>query len=59
MRLRRNTREFLVRQQTRVVNAMRAHPGGFGIVAPKDVQNFSAGSRHVTGPICLRQRVGP
>jgi transposase len=30
-------REFLVRQQTRIVNAMRAHPGEFGIVVPKGI----------------------
>lgn len=32
-------REFLVRQQTQIVNAMRAHLGEFGIVIPKGVHN--------------------
>lgn len=32
-------REFLVRQQTQTVNAIRAHLGEFGIVLPKGVQN--------------------
>ena len=32
-------REFLVRQQTQIVNAMRAHLGEFGIVVPKGIQN--------------------
>lgn len=32
-------REFPVRQQTRIVNAMRAHPGEFGIVVPKGIHN--------------------
>ena len=32
-------REFPVRQQTRIVNAMRAHLGGFGIVVPKGIHN--------------------
>jgi transposase len=32
-------REFLVRQQTRIVNAMRAHLGEFGIVVPKGIHN--------------------
>jgi transposase len=32
-------REFLVRQQTQIVNAMRAHLGEFGIVVPKGVHN--------------------
>ncbi|WP_121633619.1 IS110 family transposase [Tropicibacter alexandrii] len=32
-------REFLVRQQTQVVNAMRAHLGEFGIVVPKGFHN--------------------
>jgi transposase len=30
-------REFLVRQLTQIINALRAHPGAFGIVAPKGV----------------------
>ena len=33
------TREFLVRQQTQIVNAIRAHLGEFGIVIPKGIQN--------------------
>lgn len=32
-------REFLVRQQTQLVNAIRAHLGEFGIVIPKGIQN--------------------
>lgn len=32
-------REFLVRQLTQVTNAIRAHLGEFGIVAPKGVHN--------------------
>lgn len=33
------TREFLVRQQTQIVNAMRAHLGEFGITVPKGIHN--------------------
>ncbi len=33
------TRDFLVRQLTQVTNAIRAHLGEFGIVAPKGVHN--------------------
>jgi transposase len=33
------TRDFLVRQLTQVTNALRAHLGEFGIVAPKGVHN--------------------
>ena len=32
-------REFLVRQQTQIVNAIRAHLGEFGIIIPKGIQN--------------------
>lgn len=32
-------REFLVRQLTRTTSALRAHPGEFGIVAPKGAHN--------------------
>lgn len=32
-------REFLVRQQTQIVNAMRAHLGELGIVVPKGIDN--------------------
>lgn len=32
-------REFLVRQQTQIVNAIRAHLGEFGIVIAKGIQN--------------------
>ena len=32
-------RAFLVRQQTRIVNAIRAHPGEFGIVLPEGIHN--------------------
>jgi len=32
-------REFLVRQQTQIVNTMRAHLGEFGIVVPKGIHN--------------------
>lgn len=32
-------REFLVRQQTQIVDAMRAHLGEFGIVVPKGIHN--------------------
>lgn len=32
-------REFLVRQQTQTVNAIRAHLGAFGIIVAKGVQN--------------------
>lgn len=32
-------REFLVRQQTQVVNAIRAHLGEFGVVVPKGIHN--------------------
>ena len=34
-------REFLVRQLTQVTNAIRAHLGEFGIVAPKGVHNVN------------------
>jgi len=33
------TREFLVRQQTQIVNAIRAHLSEFGIVVPKGIHN--------------------
>ena len=33
------TREFLVRQQTQIVNAIRAHLGEFGIVVAKGINN--------------------
>lgn len=33
------TRDFLVRQLTQVTNALRAHLGEFGIIAPKGVHN--------------------
>jgi transposase len=33
------TREFLVRQQTQIVNAIRAHLGEFGVVVPKGIHN--------------------
>jgi transposase len=48
VRLRRNAREVLVRQQTQIVNAScwkhafgvtRAHLGEFGVVVPKGIQN--------------------
>lgn len=39
VRLRRNAREFLVRQRTQIVNAIRAHLGEFGVVIPKGIQN--------------------
>ena len=32
-------REFLVRQQTQIVNAIRAHLGEFGLVVPKGIHN--------------------
>lgn len=32
-------REFLVRQQTQIVNAIRSHLGEFGIVVPKGIHN--------------------
>ncbi len=32
-------RAFLVRQQTQIVNAIRAHLGEFGVVIPKGIQN--------------------
>jgi transposase len=32
-------REFLVRQQTQIVNAMRAHLGEFGVVVPKGIHH--------------------
>ena len=34
-------REFLVRQQTQIVNAMRAHLGEFGIVVPQGIHNVA------------------
>lgn len=34
-----NARVFLVRQQTQIVNAMRAHLGEFGLVVPKGIHN--------------------
>ncbi|MCC6000403.1 MAG: IS110 family transposase [Pararhodobacter sp.] len=37
VRFQRNAREFPLRQQTRIVNAMRAHLGAFGIVVPKGI----------------------
>ena len=33
-------RDFMVRQMTQVSNALRAHLGEFGLVAPKGVQNI-------------------
>jgi transposase len=39
VRLWRNAREFLVRQQTQTVNAIRAHLGEFGIVVAKGIHN--------------------
>ncbi|MFZ7094529.1 IS110 family transposase, partial [Primorskyibacter sp. 2E233] len=33
-------REFLVRQQTQLMNAIRAHLGEFGITIPKGIQNM-------------------
>lgn len=38
-RLQRNARGVLVRQVTRVANALRAHLGAFGVVAPKGVHD--------------------
>lgn len=32
-------REFLVRQQTQIINAIRAHLGEFGLTIPKGIQN--------------------
>ena len=32
-------REFLVRQQTQIINGIRAHLGEFGVVIPKGIQN--------------------
>lgn len=50
-------REFLVRQLTQVTNAIRAHLGEFGIVAPKGVHNvgrlLEAGER-ADLPACAR-----
>jgi len=34
-------RAFLVRQQTQIVNAIRAHPGEFGSVIPTGIQNVN------------------
>ena len=34
-------REFLVRQQTQLVNAIRAHLGEFGIIIPNGIQNVN------------------
>ncbi len=34
------TRDFLVRQVTRLANAIRAHLGEFGLVVPKGVHNM-------------------
>lgn len=34
------TREFLVRQRTQVINAIRAHLAEFGIVVPKGIHNI-------------------
>ena len=39
VRLRRNARDFLVRQRTQIVNAIRAHLGEFGIVVAKGIHN--------------------
>lgn len=33
------TRDFLVRQRTQIINAIRAHVGEFGIVVGKSIQN--------------------
>ncbi|RMF44022.1 MAG: IS110 family transposase [Deltaproteobacteria bacterium] len=33
-------REFLVRKQTQIVNAIRAHLGEFGVVVPRGIQNI-------------------
>jgi transposase len=33
------TRDFLVRQRTQIINAIRAHVGEFGIVVAKGIQN--------------------
>ena len=37
--MRHRTRDFLVRQQTQLSNAIRAHLGEFGIVVAKGVHN--------------------
>jgi transposase len=34
------TRDFLVRQRTQIINAIRAHMGEFGIVVAKVIQNI-------------------
>ncbi len=34
------TRDFLVRQRTQIINAIRAHMGEFGIVVAKGIQNI-------------------
>jgi transposase len=39
VRLRRNARDFLIRQQTRTVNTIRAHLAEFGVVVPKGIHN--------------------
>lgn len=53
-------REFLVRQLTQVTNALRAHLGEFGIVAPKGVHNVGrllhAGER-ADLPDCARRPI--
>ena len=40
VRLRRNARDFLVRQRTQTVNAIRAHLSEFGIVVAKGIHNL-------------------
>jgi transposase len=39
MRLRRNARDFLIRQQTQTVNTIRAHLTAFGIVVANGIHN--------------------
>ncbi|SMX50825.1 IS110 family transposase [Maliponia aquimaris] len=48
--LEHKARDFLVRQRTQIVNAIRAHLGEFGIVVPKgihDVDRLLDAARHV------------
>ncbi|MBW7057967.1 hypothetical protein KY389_15080, partial [Paracoccus bogoriensis] len=49
-------RDHLVRQQTRIVHAVRAHPGEFGIVVPKGIHR---GIHDVERLIMACEQAGP
>lgn len=41
MLMQHRTRDSLVRQSTRLANAIRAHPGEFGLIVPRGVHNMN------------------